>query len=75
MMWNNLVPPPARGFQRAYWKKWEVQMPSSYPSMVANHLRSDLYTYFLLLQLTGNVYNLLIDMVVRRASSHQQCNP
>ena len=65
MMWNNLVRPPARGFQRAYWKKWEVQMPGSYPSMVALHLRIDLFDYCFLLQLTGNVYNLHIELDLR----------
>jgi len=74
MMWNNLVHPSARASQRVYWKQCEVQMPISYPSKVANHPRSDFFNNYFLLQLIGNVYNLHIDLDLRRASSRQHCN-
>jgi hypothetical protein len=75
MMWNDLVHRPARAFQRACVMKLAVQISAPYPSMVANQLRSDLFSYRFLLQLTGNVYNLYIDLIMRRASSRQHCNP
>jgi hypothetical protein len=75
MMWNDLVHSPARSFQRACLKKLAVQKPGSCPYKVANHPRSDFFYRCCLLQLTGSVYNLHVDLDLRRASSRQDCNP
>jgi hypothetical protein len=74
-MWNNIVQTPARAFHRAFMKKRAMQFLVCYSSKGVDSPRTNSFIYCFLLQVTFNVYNLHIDMVMRRAPSRQQSNP
>jgi len=74
-MWIYCVQTPARAFRRALITKYSVHSIVLYPQEDVASLQSHLFVCYFLLQLTGEVYNLHIDMVMRRARSRQQSNP
>ena len=75
MMRNYLVYTPARAFHRAFMKKCAMRLLVLCPSKDDDPLRGYPLYYCFLLQLTDEVYNLHIDMVMRRAPSRQDCYP
>jgi hypothetical protein len=69
MMWNYIVHTPARAFHRASLKKYALQTLVLYPAKDIDSPRSISSYYSFLLQLTGEVYNLHIEMGMRRVPS------
>ena len=72
MMWKNYVHAPARALHRTFLMKYVMQSPILNPAKDFDFPRSISSIYCFLLQLSGKVYNLLIEMGMRRARSRQQ---
>ena len=74
MMWNDIVQAPARSLHRAFMKKQAMQFLVCHSSMDVDSPKGNSFNYRFLLQVTFKIYNLRIDMVMRRAPSRQPSN-
>jgi hypothetical protein len=74
-MWKDLMHNPAWVFHRAFLRSYAMQLAVLCPYKADKSLQESLFNYGFLLEMTGEVYNLHIDMVMRRAPSRQQSNP
>ena len=74
-MWNILVDSIAQAYQHVCLKKAGIPRTNSCTPKSASYPRSNGFNNVFLLLPTYNIYNLDIDLDVRRAFSRQQSNP